>query len=92
MRPAAVKTCEVVLKSAMRNPKFQAFITQNELIMSLTTGTEKLYEMMKEEMARYSRFTPGALGWEKKYESCKMRRREPEKILGGNARKLLRIG
>jgi len=76
----------------VRNPKFQAFIAKSEFIMSMTTGTKKLDKMMKGDVARYSRFTPEALGWKKKYESCKMRRREPEKILGGNARRLLRIG
>jgi len=63
---AAVKAWENALKAVMKNAKFQAFITQNELILSLTTRTEKLSEMMKEEMARYSRFTPRALGWKKK--------------------------
>jgi hypothetical protein len=59
--------------------------------MSMTTGTEKLDKMMKEERVRSSRLTPAEVGWKKKYESCKKKRRESERILNGNARKLLRI-
>jgi tripartite-type tricarboxylate transporter receptor subunit TctC len=66
MQPAAVRAWEDALKTVMKGPRFQGFIAKNGFIMSMTTGTEKLDKMMKEEVARYSRFTPEELGWKRK--------------------------
>jgi tripartite-type tricarboxylate transporter receptor subunit TctC len=66
MSPAAVKAWEDVLKIVLKEPRFQAFIAKNGFIMTMTTGKDNLSRMMKEEVVRYSRFTPEELGWKAK--------------------------
>jgi tripartite-type tricarboxylate transporter receptor subunit TctC len=65
MSPAAVKAWEDVLKIVLKEPRFQSFIAKNGFTMTMTTGKDNLSRMMKEEVVRYSRFTPEELGWKK---------------------------
>ena len=63
--PAVIRAWEDVLNSIVKDSKFQASLTKAGFIFSLTTGADKLDKLIKEEVARYSRFTPEELGWKK---------------------------
>lgn len=66
MPPTVIKAWEDALNVAMNDPKFQASINKLGFIMSMTTGTDNLNKLLKEEVARYSRFTPEELGWKQR--------------------------
>jgi tripartite-type tricarboxylate transporter receptor subunit TctC len=65
--PATVlKAWEEATNAAMRDEKFQASINKLTFIVTMTTGPDKLDKLLKEEYARYSKFTPEELGWKGK--------------------------
>ena len=66
MPPTVIKTWDDALKTMMNDPKFQASMTKLNFVIDMTTGADKLDKLLKEEVARYSRFTPEELGWRKK--------------------------
>jgi tripartite-type tricarboxylate transporter receptor subunit TctC len=66
MPPTVVKTWDDALKTMMKDPKFQASMTKLNFVIDMTTGADKLDKLLKEEVARYSRFTSEELGWGKK--------------------------
>jgi tripartite-type tricarboxylate transporter receptor subunit TctC len=66
MPATVIKAWEDALRTVLKDPKFQAFIAKNGFIMNMTMGTDNLNKLMKEEVARYSRFTPEELGWKKR--------------------------
>jgi tripartite-type tricarboxylate transporter receptor subunit TctC len=61
-----LKTWEDAVNATMQDAKFQAAINKLTFVVTMTTGPEKLDRMLKEEHARYSRFTPEELGWKQK--------------------------
>ncbi len=83
MRPAAVKAFEVVLKTALRNPEFQAFIFSNGFTITLTTGTENRDDHDERREGQIIPVHAGRGGWKKKCESCRMKWRAPDETLGG---------
>jgi len=64
--PAAVRAWDDAVNAIMKDPKFQASINKAGFLVTMTTGTEKLNGILKEEVARYSKFTPEELGWKQK--------------------------
>jgi tripartite-type tricarboxylate transporter receptor subunit TctC len=66
MPPTVIRAWEDVLNTVMKDPRFLASINKLGFVINMSTGTEKLNELLKEEMVRYSRFTPEELGWKKK--------------------------
>jgi tripartite-type tricarboxylate transporter receptor subunit TctC len=61
-----IKAWEDALHKAMNDPKFQASLDKAAFVVEMITGTEKLNKLLKEEVARYSQFTPEELGWKQK--------------------------
>jgi tripartite-type tricarboxylate transporter receptor subunit TctC len=63
--PAIIKAWEDALNTMIKDPKFQAALTKAGFIFNITMGPDKLDKLIKEEVTRYSRFTPAELGWGK---------------------------
>jgi tripartite-type tricarboxylate transporter receptor subunit TctC len=63
--PAILKTWENTLETIMKDPKFQASLNKLGFTVSMITGTERLNKRLKEEIDKYSRFTPEELGWKR---------------------------
>ncbi len=66
MPPIVVKTWEDALHKVMSDPKFRESLDKAAFVIKMTTGTEELNKLLKEEVAKYSSFSPEELGWKQK--------------------------
>jgi tripartite-type tricarboxylate transporter receptor subunit TctC len=63
--PAVHKTWENTLEKIKKDPKFQASLDKLGFTVNMITGQERLNKRLKDEVDKYSRFTPEELGWKK---------------------------
>jgi tripartite-type tricarboxylate transporter receptor subunit TctC len=63
--PAIIKVWTDTLESIVKDPSFVSAYSKLGYNIQMTTGTEKLNRLLKEEVTKYSTFTPEELGWKK---------------------------
>ncbi len=63
--PAVIKTWENATVEILKKPEFVASLNKMGYFTNFLIGTEKLNNFLKEDIEKYSRFTPEELGWKK---------------------------
>lgn len=63
--PAIHKVWENTLEMVLKEPNFISSYKKLGYNINMMTGMEKLNKALKEEVEKYSRFTPEELGWKK---------------------------
>jgi tripartite-type tricarboxylate transporter receptor subunit TctC len=63
--PAVVKVWENTLEKVVKEPNFISAYQKLGYNIDMITGADRLNKRLKEEMEKYSHFTPEELGWKK---------------------------
>ena len=63
--PAILKVWENTLEMVVKEPNFISSYKKLGYNINMMTGTDRLNKALKEEVEKYSRFTPEELGWKK---------------------------